>query len=209
MRGIDRLIAVFLLAGAVGGAAAFARQSGNEAASQGVALSTPPLQHVESPGAFFIAPRLISPVKLAPARRVALAQVTLRRPVQAVKAERLVVPPVPRQAPAPVVTAPPPVQAPPAPAPMPEPARALAIAQPAPVVQPEPAKVKDEGHGHAWGHVEHAEPTPAPEIPAAATTAEVPVVLPPADDSSSDTQGNDHGHGSGHDKFGGPKHSGD
>src|SRR4030081_1668074 len=72
MRGIDRVIAVILLVGAVGGAAAFARQSGNEPASQGVALSMPPLQHVESPGTFFIAPRLTSPNR-APARRVTLA----------------------------------------------------------------------------------------------------------------------------------------
>jgi hypothetical protein len=212
MRGIDRVLAVFLLVGAVGGAAAFARQSGNESASQGVALSTPPLQHVESPGAFFIAPRLTRPAKGAPARRVTLPQATLRGPVQAVKAQRLVVPPAPKQAPAPVVTAPPPVQAPPAPAPTPEPPRALASAQPAPVVQPEPVKVKVNGHGHGSGHAKHDEPNPAPEVPAS-PTVDVPVVLPSADDSSSDEHGtgggNDHGHGSGHDQAGGPKHSGD
>ena len=208
MRGIDRVIAVLLLVGAVGGAAAFARQSGNESASHGVPLSTPPFLHVESPETFFLAPRLTTPAKVAPVQRVTLAQVALRRPVLAVKAQRLVVAPVPKQVPAPVVTTPPPVQAPPAPAPTPEPPRALAIAQPAPVAQPEPVKAKDKGHGHGSGHVKHDDPNPAPETPAA-PTVDVPAVLPPVDNSGSDDDGNGHGHGSSHDKAGGPTHSGD
>ena len=212
MRGIDRVIAVLLLVGAVGGAAAFARESGIESTSRAVELSAPPLQHVESPGTFFIAPRLIRPAKVRPAHRVTLPQATLQRPVQAVKAQRLVQPPVPQPAPAPAETAPPPVPAPQAPVPTPEAPRALAVAQPAPTVQPEPVKVKSKGHGHGWGHVKHDDPTPAPETPVAPPT-DVPVVLPPATDSSGDEQGNDdgndHGHGQGHDKGGGPKHSGD
>jgi hypothetical protein len=213
MRGIDRVIAVLLLLGAVGGAAAFARQSGIESTSRGVDLAAPPFQHVEAPGTFFIAPKLTSPAKVRPAHRVTPPHVTLQRPVQAVQAARKrVQPPAPIEAPAPVETAPPPVQAPQAPVPTPEPPRALAVVQPVPAVQPEPMKVKGKGHGHAWGHVKHDEPSPAPETPVA-QTVDVPVVLPPANDSSGDEQGhddgNDHGHGQGHDKGGGPKHSGD
>ena len=212
MRGIDRVIAVLLLVGAVGGAAAFARQSGIESTSRGVELSAPPLQHIPAPGTFFIAPRLTSPAKVARAQRVTIPQTTLQRPVQAVQAQRRVQPPAPKQAPAPVATARPPVQAPQAPAPTSEPPRALAIAQPAPVVQPEPVKVKGKGHGHGWGHLKHDDSAPTPETPAP-PTADLPVVPPPAADASGDETGNDdgneHGHGSGHDKGGGPKHSGD
>jgi hypothetical protein len=209
MRGIDRVIAVLLLVGAVGGAAAFARQSGIEATPPGVVLATPPFQHVEAPGTFFIAPRLTSPPTVRPAHRATLPQVTLQRPVQAVQAahaQKQAQPPVPNAAPA--ETAPPPVQAP---IQAPEPQRALAVAQPAPAVQPEPAAAKGKGHGHAWGHLKHDDLAPAPETPVPAT--DVPVVAPPADASNTDEQGNgdrnDHGHGSGHDKGGGPKHSGD
>jgi hypothetical protein len=213
MRGIDRVLAVFLLVGAVGGAAAFARQSGIESTSRGVELSAPPFQHVAAPGTFFIAPRLTRPARVRPPHRVTPAQVTLQRPVHAVQAaQKQVQPPAPKPAPAPVETAPAPTQPPPAPLPTPEPPRSLAVAQPAPAAQPEPWNVKGRGHGHGWGHFKHDDPSPASGAPVA-PTADVPVVLPPATDSSGDEQGsddgNDHGHGQGHDKGGGPKHSGD
>jgi hypothetical protein len=207
MRGIDRVIAVLLLVGAVGGAAAFARQSGIEATPPGVVLAAPPLQHVEGPGTFFIAPRLTRPAKVAPAHRVGLPQPPPRRPVQAVQAMRRVQPPAPRQAAARVDTRPL-VPAPQAPIQTPEPPRALAAVQPAPAA-PQPEAVKSGGHGHAWGHLKNDDATPAPDA-SAPTAQDIPVL---AADSSGDEQGNgdgnDHGHGSGHDKGGGPKHSGD
>ena len=210
MRGIDRVLAVILLLGAVGGAAAFARQSGSESASRGVYLAAPPLQHVEAPGSFFIAPRLISPAKVAPARRVTIPQASPRPPARAVQAQSRPQPPVAQPSAAPpapaAVQAPPaPVQTPaPAPVQTPEPPRALAaVATPA----ADSHDGKGKGHGHAWGHIKHDDS----EAPVAPT--DVPVVPPSADDQSGDEHGNDngndHGHGSGHDKGGGPKHSGD
>src|SRR4051812_15766987 len=85
MRGIDRVLAVLLLLGAVGGAAAFARQSGSESASPGVDLAAPPLQHVAAPGTFFIAPKLVRPVRVPPARPVTTPQATPRPSARAVQ----------------------------------------------------------------------------------------------------------------------------
>ena len=228
MRGIDRVLAVILLLGAVGGAAAFARQSGSESASRGVYLAAPPLQHVEAPGSFFIAPRLISPAKVAPPRRVTIPQAAPRPPSRAVQPQSPPQPPVaqppvaqpPAAPPAPAaVQAPPaPVQTPaPAPVQTPEPPRALAAVA-TPAADSPDGKNKSKGHGHAWGHIKHDDSAPPPEAPVAPT--DVPVVPPSADEQSGDEHGNgndghgndngnDHGHGSGHDKGGGPKHSGD
>jgi hypothetical protein len=207
MRGIDRVLAVILLLGAVGGAAAFARQSGSESTPHGVDLAAPPLLHVGAPETFFIAPKLTSPAKMAPAHRVTLPQATLRRPVQAVQAQRRVKPPAPKQAAAPVKTAPPPIQAPQAPIQTPEPLRALAAAQPVPAAPPDPVNVKGKGHGHAWGHLKHDAAAPATEapVPTTATATDIAVVPLPPDNSS----GDEHGYGSGHEKGGGPNHSGD
>ena len=220
MRGIDRVLAVVLLLGAVGGAAAFARHSGSDSTARTVDLAAPPLQHVTAPGTVVIAPTpapsRVRAGKVAPARRVTLPQVTLPRPVQAVEAQKQVqLAPPPKPDPAAVATAPQPVQAPPAPVPTPEPQRSLAVAQPAPV-QPEPVRGKSKGHGHGWGQLKHDDSAPAPVAPAPDT----PVVLPPAADSGGDQHrntndqhgngnGDEHGHGSGHDQNGGPQHSGD
>ena len=103
MRGIDRVLAVILLLGAVGGAAAFARHSGSDSAARTVDLAAPPLQHVRAPGTILIAPtpapRRVKPVTVAPARRVTLPQTTLQRPVQAVEAVKRVQPAEPKPAP--------------------------------------------------------------------------------------------------------------
>ena len=227
MRGIDRVLAVILLLGAVGGAAAFARQSGSESASRSVDLAAPPLQHVEAPGTFFIAPRLISPAKVAPAHRVTIPQATPRLPARAVQPQSRPQPPVaqpPAAPPAPAaVQAPPaPVQtSAPAPVQTPEPPRVLAAVA-TPAADSHDGKNKGEGHGHAWGHLKHDDSAPPPEASVAPT--DVPVVPPSSDDQSGDEHGNgndghgndngngngnDHGHGSGHDENGGPKHSGD
>jgi hypothetical protein len=224
MRGIDRVLAVLLLLGAVGGAAAFARQSGRETASPGVDLAAPPFQHVQAPGSFFVAPRLISPVKVAPVRRVTIPQATPRPPTRAVPAQNRPQPAIARPSAAPpapaAVQAPPaPVQTPaPGPVQTPEPPRALAaVVQPASETHQGNNKGKD--HGHAWGHLKHDDSAP-PEAPVAPT--DVSVVPPSQDNPSSDENGNgndghgngndngnDHGHGSGHDQSGGPRQSGD
>src|ERR1700674_1108838 len=73
MRGIDRVLAVILLAGAVGGAAAFARHSGSDSAARVVHLAVPPLQHVEAPETVLIAPppapTRVKPATVAPIAR--------------------------------------------------------------------------------------------------------------------------------------------
>ncbi len=239
MRGIDRVLAVLLLLGAVGGAAAFARQSGNESVSPGVAaLAAPPLQHVDAPGTFFVAPRLISPAKVAPARRVTIPQATPRPPARAVEPQSRPQPPVPQppvpQPPVPQPPVPQPpaaphapvaVQAPPAPVQAPEPAPAPA---PVPDQTPEAPRIlaavvppvveshdgKSKGHGHDWGHPEQDDSAPAPEAPVAPT--DVPVVPPSQADPSGDEHGNGndgHGNDSGNDNRsdhgGGTEDSGD
>lgn len=222
MRGIDRVLAVLLLLGAVGGAAAFARQSGSESTSPSVALAAPPWQHPEAPGTFFIAPRLVSPANVVPAHRVTIPQAAPWTPARAVQPQSPPQPPVAQPpaappAPAPVQTPPAPIQTPaPAAAQTPEPPRVLAADA------PPAAEGKSKGHGHAWGHLKHDDSAPAPEAPVAPT--DVPVVPPSQDDPSgavpgngndghgndnANDSGNDHGHGSGHDKSGGTEDSGD
>jgi hypothetical protein len=213
MRGIDRLIAVILLVGAVGGAAAFARHSGSDSTARSVHLAAPPLQHVGAPGTVLIDPTpaltRVKPAKVAPSRRVMLPKATPQRPVQP---QRLPQPPAaqpPAPAATPVPAAPTPAQTPPAPD------RALAAVQAAPASTD--GKDKSKGHGHAWGHVKQQhvkqeDAAPAPEAPLAPT--DPTVVPPPPVGSSGDEHGSGNGngdgneHGSGHDN-GGPKHSGD
>ena len=68
MRGIDRVLAVILLLGSVGGAAAFARHSGNDSTAPIVGLAAPPQQHVTDPGTVLMAPtpapRRVKPVRV-------------------------------------------------------------------------------------------------------------------------------------------------
>src|SRR4030081_1477699 len=94
MRGIDRVLAVILLLGSVGGAAAFARHSGNDSTAPIVGLAVPPPQHVTHPGTVLMAPtpapRRVKPV------RVTIPQTTLRRPVHAVQPQRQVQPAEPK-----------------------------------------------------------------------------------------------------------------
>ena len=220
MRGIDRFLAAMLLLGAVGGAAAFARESGIDSTAQGIDLAAPPLQHVAAPGTFFIAPTPGKPAKVARARRVTIPRATPPPPASVVHPPSPPEPPlVVEPAPAPVPSAPPPVQVPvpvPAPAPVqtPEPPRVLAVAQPAAEPVDGKHKGKGKGHGHAWGQLKHDEAAaPAPAAPAApAAPTDVAVVPPPVGNSGGDEQGNtggnNNGHGSEHDK-GGSKHSGD
>jgi outer membrane biosynthesis protein TonB len=224
MRGIDRVLAVLLLLGAVGGAAAFARQSGSESTSPSVALAAPPLQHPEAPGTFFLAPGLVTPADVAPAHRVTNPQAAPWTPARAVQPQSPpqppeAQPPAAPPAPAPVETPPAPIQTPaPAAAQTPEPPRVLAAVA-APAAE---GKSKGKGHGHAWGHLKHDDSAPAPEAPVAPT--DIPVVTPSQDDpavavhgngneghgnDNANDSGNDHGHGSGNDKSGGPEDSGD
>jgi hypothetical protein len=224
MRGIDRVLAVLLLLGAVGGAAAFARQSGSESTSPSVALAAPPFQHPEAPGTFFIAPRLVSPANVAPAHRatVTIPQAASWTPARPVQPQS---PPPPPVAQPPAAPPPPaPVETPPAPqtpaptaAQTPEPPRVLAAVV-APAAE---GKSKGKGHGHAWGHLKHDDSAPAPEAPVAPT--DVPLVPPSQDDptvavhgdgneghgnDNGNHGGNGHGDGSGNDKSGGPEDSG-
>jgi hypothetical protein len=231
MRGIDRVLAVILLLGAVGGAAAFARQTGSDATSLGVDLAAPPLQHVAAPGTFFVAPALTHPAKVAAAPRVTIGPAAPQQPAQAIQPLSTPLPPAaeppatdapPAATPDASTPAPPPAQAPaPAPAQTPEPPRVLTVAEPA--AEPQDGKKKRRGHGHAWGHFKQdttspAPDTAAPETPAAPT--EAPVVPVSPNDSSGEEHGNghedqgngngnEHGHGSGHDQAGDSKHSGD
>ncbi len=190
MRGIDRFFAVILLVGAVGGAAAFARQSGSDSTAQGVDLAAPPLQHSAAPAAVLIAPtpaptRVQRAAKAPPVGRVTTPQVTLRRPVEAVQAQKQTQPPAPTQAPAPVQAAA-----------TPEPPRALAASQLPPLpLAPVASGSSGKSHGHAWGHVKHDNAAPAVEAPVSpAPTDTAAVQLAPVDPSG-DGKGNGHGHG--------------
>src|SRR5213082_3284190 len=92
MRGIERFLAAILLAGAVGGAAAFARYAGTEPEPPAFHLSAPPRQHLTIPQTVVEIP--------LPARpsRVTVKPVIVQRPrlafVPAVPARPLVVTPV-------------------------------------------------------------------------------------------------------------------
>ena len=65
MSGIGRVLAGVLLVGAVGGAAAFARESGSDlSAAPAIGLAAPPPQHIGAPGTVLYA-RTPPPVAVA------------------------------------------------------------------------------------------------------------------------------------------------
>src|SRR3954451_15410398 len=113
MRGIERVLAAILLAGAVGGTAVFARHAGSDSDALPIHLASPPPGHLSAPNA------VVVPVRVAPvpaARKAVPAQVAL--PIPAPQ-RRIVLP---------VVTPRPHL---PAPAPRPAPVKPAAVA-PAP-----------------------------------------------------------------------------
>jgi hypothetical protein len=166
MRGIERFVAAILLAGAVGGAAAFARYAGTEPEPPAFHLSASPRQHLTIPQTVVEIPLPTAP------RRVAVKPVVIQRPrldrvAPTIPARHVVVAPVTAPQPAPVAPAAPPapVQAPP-PAPAPPPTQTVAApAAPAPVdapaeprvlaVQAPPPPVEataSKQHGHGKGN---------------------------------------------------------
>jgi hypothetical protein len=150
MSGIGRVLAGVLLAGAVGGAAAFARESGSDPTSApAIGLTAPPPQHITAPGTVLYAevPSTTLVAVVVHARRSRLA------------------PPKPKRVFRPVIAAPPPVATPapePAvpPAPPPAPPRALAAVTP-PVTAA-------KAHGRALGHPkQHGPPADPAQVPGA------------------------------------------
>jgi hypothetical protein len=197
MRGIDRVLAAIVLVGAVGGAAAFARQSGSDSSAHAVSLPAPPLQHIAAPGSVLFA-HTPAPTRVA---------VDVRRrsrrpqaPVPPATTQPRLVAAVPPRAPAPT----PAVTPKPAPAPVspPEPSRTLAAVPLAavPIAPGQPAgEVK--AHGRALGHAKqhgHSSP-PVVDAPAAPAATDTAAVQPP-DPSAADPAGPGQGHGWGHSK---------
>jgi hypothetical protein len=202
MSRIDRVLAGILLAGAVGGVAAFARQSGSDSSALAVSLTAPPLQHIGAPGTVLFA-HTPPPIRVA---------VDVRRRNRPRHAPTTVTPPMPvaavplrTQAPKPAATPTPK----PAPAPVspPEPQRVLAAVltpvQPiteAPAIEAPATEAK--ARGRALGHTKqhgHSAPTvaDAPAVPAATDTAVVQQSLEP---TPIDPGGPAQGHGLGHTK---------
>ena len=188
MRGIDRLLAGILLAGAVGGVAVFARSSGNGSSAHAVDLPAPPLQHIGAPGTVLFA-HTPAPTRVAvgvsgriqvqqtaptaPARRITIPQATLR-PVAAVQPQvQAPAPPASTPAPTPVPAVAAPVQAP-------QPTRAVAAVQIAPAqLAPVPSDRKGKGHGRALGHdKQHGHDAPQ-AVEATVAPAPVPASAPP------------------------------
>jgi hypothetical protein len=177
MRGMHRLLAAILLAGAVGGVAVFARHLGRVPEPLTARLSAPPPQHLTAPGAVH-APLLV-PARpagpfgavtnaLRPARQAATAPLALSA------ARPLTVPRVTTRQPAPPTVGSPattPVAAP-ATVPEQEPVRVLAAVPLTPaastattVLTPNgngnnssngTAAQPGNGKGHAYGHAKHA-----------------------------------------------------
>lgn len=233
MRGIDRLLAAILLAGAVGGVAAFARHAGSEPAPPALYLTAPPRQHVEAPQTVVQIPLLPGPARVAgkplagqiqasapaapvPARGIVVPQIATQTPVVAAAPAAPATPapePVPVATPAPL----PPVAAPTAPAPVatpaPEAPRVLTVAPPESDTA-KSRKHKEHGHGNdkGKGHDknrgddEEGNGVTAPvETPSA--PAPVDEASPAAADPTPSDESGDHGHGSDHQKDHG--HGGD
>jgi hypothetical protein len=102
MRGMHRLLAAILLAGAVGGVTVFARHLGRVPEPIAARLSAPPPQHLTAPPAVH-APLLVTARPAGPfgATRAAVRPVTLpavRPPLTLSAAKPLTVPPVPTEA---------------------------------------------------------------------------------------------------------------
>ena len=168
MRSIDRFLAGILLAGAVGGAAVFARHSGSDSSAHAVDLAAPPPQHIGAPGTVALPPP--APTRVAVrVRGRSQARQAAGKPAQAVTAASASRSTIPQATPPQPVAA---VQprtptAIPAPVLAPQPERALAAVQIAPA-QPA-SKGKGHGHGRALGHaMQHGHDSPpAVEVPAA------------------------------------------
>lgn len=205
MRGIDRVLAVIVLVSAVGGAAAFARQSGSDSSAHAISLPAPPLQHLEAPGSVLFAH---TPAPTRVAVDVRGRSQPARAPMRAPAGPSPT--PAPAPAPAPTPSAPTPAPTPiltPAPAPAsvpapvspPEPPRALTAVPVAPA-QPER---EQRSHGRALGHgKQHGHDQPPVVV---APLAPAPPEAPPEavadnaspDPSSPDPSGNGQNHGRG------------
>ncbi len=178
MRGIDRVLASILLAGAVGGAAAFARQSGSASTAGLVQLSTPPPEHVGDASTIVIAPPLErkgTPAPLAAGKpRVARGpQVAVFAvPQPSIASIRRAAPALPQAVgPQPSTPPPPPASTPAAPqaAPPPAPTPAAPVTPSPPAAAPPPP-----------AQAVAAPAPPAPEPPRALATVPVPPAPAPA-----------------------------
>jgi hypothetical protein len=196
MRGIERVVAAVLLAGAVAGAVALPRLAAGPAATAGIAKAAPQ--------------RVTTIVEAAPVpRRVAqkpkVVQLVIHRlvvplpvsthPHVTVHAQRVTrTPHVP-------AIAPDVVQAVPS-APAQQIAAAAARAPVAPAVTPTPALVPALGFGHGKGHgkgqdkaADATAPIVLPQV-----QVQVQVQAPPSADGNGSSHGNSNGKGNGHDK---------
>jgi hypothetical protein len=213
MRGLDRVLAGIVLAGAVGGVAVFARHSGTSSPAHAVALAAPPLQHIGAPGTVLfaqtparrrVAAVVRGQIQVEPsAGRTLRLQATPPQPLQPRT-------PLPKPDPAPAPIPPPVAPAPVEPVQAPQHPRVLAAAKVAPA---QPAG-KGKGHGRGKGHAKHGhDAQPAGEASGAPVAAPGPEPAPPAtgaaqatpvnpsqtssDDGAAngDTTGAAHGHG--------------
>jgi hypothetical protein len=201
MRGIDRVLAVIVLVGAVGGAAAFARYSGGDSSAHAVSLAAPPLQHIGAPGIVLFA-HTPGPTRVAVDVRRQRPQAPTRAPAGGITIPKAPLPrhvaagPSQTPAPTPATTPIPTPISVPAPVLPPEPPRALAA------VPIAPAQPDAEHQGRALGHVKHhGHDTPpyvdAPAVPVPAP-AQAPADSASLDPSSPDPSGSGHGHGWSH-----------
>ena len=211
MRGIERFLAAILLAGAVGGAAAFARYAGTEPAPPAFHLSASPRQHLTIPQTVVKIPlpaahrhvtvkpavvqrpprlNLVAPTVAAP--HVVVAPVTAPQPAPVAPAATPAPVQAPPTAPAPSAPAPTqPVAAPAAPAPVAAPAepRALAVqAPPPPAVQATASK--QHGHGKGWnGKAKGHDRSQGDQGEADDVEGDGAVVAPPAEQPCATTPG--------------------
>lgn len=203
MRGMHRLLAAILLAGAVGGLVVFARHLGRVPEPVAVRLSAPPPQHLTAPGAVH-APLLVTARPTATLRAAAIVR-PLRHapavPLTLSAAKPLTVPRVTtptRHAGVPAAKPKPPATRTPVPAPAPappqEPVRVLAVVPLTPVATPttvspstpisSTAAKPGNGKAHAYGHTKPPKPGKSSSVPAPppaaipATPAPAPVVQP-------------------------------
>jgi hypothetical protein len=183
MRGMHRLLAAILLAGAVGGLVVFARHLGRVPEPVAVRLSAPPPQHLTAPGAVH-APLLVTARPTAALRASATAVRPFRHapaaPLTLSAASPLTVPRVTtptRHAGAPVSKPKPPATRTPPPAPPQEQVRVLAdvpltpvaattpVSTPSAPISSSPAK-PGNGKAHAYGHLKQPKAGKSPSVPA-------------------------------------------
>jgi hypothetical protein len=210
MRGMHRLLAAILLAGAIGGVVVFTRHLGRVPEPLAVALSAPPPQSLTAPGAVH-APLLVTArpdgpfgekPNAVPARRATTMPPLTRFATKPVKLPR--VPPAataPATAPAPTPAIPP----------QQEPVRVLAVVPLTPVAPasttastPTTPTADQPGHGkgHAYGHAKRPKAAKRVDEPPAPVSQPAPAVveLTPVAGSSAATDtdpGHDHGNGNG------------